>query len=318
MSTSPGIFVAKNGNQQVIISSDTSNLHFIGKASLNSLVEASGNNGGFRRWSYRIVCSKPPMPFLSMPVTGTGNMYGVSAIRIISTNYWEIEVITSGTYGNDSGYAPEVYIFADPSATTTATEPNGLLVFKDNGSISFDSRKEPLNITNGTSAQPPYNPINSPPTGLSARNCSSGKDGFRATNYSYITSLSNQGTKPIFFYPSNCQSEREATFYDQTSNCLWDQSDGYGGCLYYREIRKWNSTYWAYYRSGIAISSTNLYCGWIVVRADCAEQFIAYDEGWLGFNWNSVNRVGGIPPATNTNFNVRNDTILVADGSMYD
>jgi len=77
-------FSATNNYNQVLISSDTKNLHFIGKAYLYSTIKASDYYGGMRQWSFRIGTSKniAPLPFFSM----TGDeYYAISAVRQIST-----------------------------------------------------------------------------------------------------------------------------------------------------------------------------------------------------------------------------------------
>ena len=76
-------FSATNNYDQILISSDTRNLHFIGKAYLYSTIKASDYYGGMRQWSFRIGTARNivPLPFFTM--TGA-EYYGVSAVRQIS------------------------------------------------------------------------------------------------------------------------------------------------------------------------------------------------------------------------------------------
>ena len=73
-------FLATNNNNQVLVSSDTRNLHFIGKANYASVLDSFDTFGGMRRWLYRIEMplSVTPLPFITMP---TDNKYGISAVR---------------------------------------------------------------------------------------------------------------------------------------------------------------------------------------------------------------------------------------------
>jgi hypothetical protein len=158
-------FLATNQNGQVLISSDTRNLHFVGKAQLSRVINQFDGYGGLRHWAFSIDCNVTPVPFFTMP---TSDFYAVAAVRSVSVAKWEIEIIRSGI----SNEPPEVYVFADPRGATYAPDSNyGLLVLRDDGTPSFDSRYTPLVITGGTSVAPPHNPLTNPVINVSARFC---------------------------------------------------------------------------------------------------------------------------------------------------
>ena len=155
-------FLAVNNNNQVLVSSDTRNLHLIAK--LTSPAETlltSANYGGMRKWRYRVNSAVTPMPFFSMPTT---DFYGIS--RIVETSsgsgIWDIEVIRSGT----SDTVPEVYVFADPRAASSA-DTYGMVIYRDDGTPAFDSRLRPLVIYGGTTVNHSGNPRSSFPYSLS-------------------------------------------------------------------------------------------------------------------------------------------------------
>lgn len=86
-------FLAINNANQVLVSSDTRNLHFIGKAALVNVKSEFYTHGGSRIFVYRISSPVPVVPFFTMP---TYNFYGIIAIRDIGGSTWEIEVLMSG------------------------------------------------------------------------------------------------------------------------------------------------------------------------------------------------------------------------------
>jgi hypothetical protein len=86
-------FLALNNGNQVLVSSDTRNLHFIGKAALVNVKNEFYTHGGSRIFVYRISSPVPVVPFFTMP---TYNFYGITAIRDIGGSTWEIEVLMSG------------------------------------------------------------------------------------------------------------------------------------------------------------------------------------------------------------------------------
>jgi hypothetical protein len=259
-------FLAVNDNNQVLVSSDTRNLHFIQKLTgpRNDTISTTDADagiiyttdyfGGVRHWRYTVTCATTPVPFFTMPTT---DYYGVVRVQNKGDNRWDIEVIRSGT----STTVPELYIFADPRASTSS-ESHGMIVYLDDGTAAFDSRLKPLAVTGGKSLTHPANPKDSFGGGNAAigRDCSAGIDTrsqiFIPTNYNEFSISTESMTKPMYFYASLAQAERESTWTDSTEECTGFSV--YGNCLGYQTNQNWTSHYWAFYRGGISYSTAGL------------------------------------------------------------
>jgi hypothetical protein len=99
-------FQAVNDNNQVLVSSDTRNLHFIQKiaAPRNTVISATDPDagviyqseyfGGIRHWRYTATCATTPVPFFTMP---TSDYHAVVRVENKGNNRWDIELIRSGT-----------------------------------------------------------------------------------------------------------------------------------------------------------------------------------------------------------------------------
>ena len=151
-------FIAYNNSNQILVSSDLRNLHFIAKLTSPTLADQTDYYGGLRRLTYSVSCSVTPVPFFTCP---TGDFYGITGIKSNGSGSWDIEIIRSGT----SSTYPEVYVFADPRGST-ATDSHGMIVYRDDGTPAFDSRLRPLAVTGGVSVSHPSNPKPSYPYGL--------------------------------------------------------------------------------------------------------------------------------------------------------
>lgn len=325
-------FAAVNRNNQILVSSQTRNLHFVGKATLDRTIRQYSGFGGLRHWAFRIACKVTPMPFFTQP---SADYYGIAAVRKIDATTWEIEIIRSGT----STTIPEVYVFSDPSgATNFGTTKYGMQVIRDDGTPSFDSRLAPLAVTGGIAVQPTSNPLTTTPTGLSWEYCSSGmSDQFAPTTYNeYSVSAGESNSKPIFYYPSLAQAEREVSFSGNrclqqglyTYSCVvgfnsWSGTPIYGICGGYQCIRSLAgaSTYWAFYRSGIRFVSGKMRCGWITCDANC--HYAMRDTslgGVIGFYNAPSSEVstGGAWPYSNKTLNRTLTTVIIGNGARYD
>lgn len=280
-------FEATNTSGQVLISDQTQNLHFFGKAGLSikfsSDLTASNSPTAIVR-TYYTTCLSNPFPFFTMPVTGTCS-YGISRIYGAAGS-WYIELIQGGfnssldttAYNND----PEVYIFCNLAnrPITLAGDSNGLIVYGSNGTANtrvFDSRYIPLVVTAGFgNAYPPSNPydnaIQAQPgvAGYDGRNLaiSAHSNGysynsaeivgsFYPKNATYLSGAINN-SKPIYCYSAVGQCEREQRFQDYV---LWDERNylGFGSSGRFDAA----CTYWYTYRSSILSNSSGLYCTWL-------------------------------------------------------
>lgn len=303
-------FQATNNAGQVLVSSETRNLHFVGKAALNRIIKQFDGYGGLRHYAFRIACNVTPVPFFTMP---TADYYGVVAVRQVSANLWEIEVIRSGT----SATVPEIYVFADPRGVTARNTDYGMLVLRDDGTPSFDSRLSPLVVTGGINVAPPSNPLTVAPPTLSAKYCGSGQgaaDHMGANNRNTYQ-LAVPGAKPIFFYPSIAQAEREFSFHEWEDEC--DGFSAYGECIGFGRAYDWYSYYWAFYRGGIRFVGGYLFAGWIAAEFGCNWTYSKKSQ-FIGIGIGGSSGVGGKWPYSNETLNLTPTAVITANGARYD
>jgi hypothetical protein len=301
-------FLALNNNNEVLVSSDTRNLHLVAKLAAPSVTNSSSAYGAFVELTYTVECQVTPVPFFTMP---TGDYYGIAGIKNTGGYTWEIRIIRSGS----SGVYPEVYVFADPRAVVSS-DTYGMQVFRDDGTAAFDSRRSPLAVAGGTAVVHPSNPRSSIP-GLSARRCSSGSDhgGFTPNSESSAYPIAGLPAKAMYHYSSLAQAEREAQFYDRDEDCTG--LDVYGECLGYATTDEYRSTYWAFYRGGIRRSNNNLYAGWIVVKGGC--WWTTYeDNDFIGIDVGGGGGGGGVSPYSNQTINLSAAAVIIGDASRYD
>lgn len=302
--------LALNNNNQVLVSSDTRNLHFIGKPALHETRNSFDTHGGCRIFVYRVTSPFPILPFFTMP---TEDYYGVVAIRSIAASLWEIELLRSGT----STTMPEVYVFADPRAST-ATDSHGLVVYMDDGTPAFDSRLKPLTVAGGFSVQQALNPITALAYGLNPKNCDTSNaaagGAFAPTQYNTYTPTITP-SKPIFSFASIAQAEREATFATTEREC--DGISVKGICSGVSRVYNWTSTYWSFYRGGISRVGSEFRAGWVIVAFGCNWTY-SKDTSLIGIGIGGDSGVGGAWPYSNESLNIVSSPVIVSDGSRYD
>ncbi len=302
--------LAVNNNNQILVSTDTRNLHFVQKLSgPTEIVEVKSTHGGIHRLRYRVTCSVTPVPFFTMP---TLDFYGVTRVTSVGTGEWDIELLRSGT---NTTY-PEMYVFADPRAST-ATESHGMVVYRDDGTPSFDSRLKPLAITGGLAVTHPSNPRPTFPFSLSHAFCespdSAAGDMFAPDAYNSYT-VTGQPAKPMFFYASLAQAQRQALFYDYDEDCAG--VDKLDVCIRY-EYEEWWSWYWSFYRGGIARISNEIRAGWMIASFGCYYQY-RKESSIIGINAGGDAAVGGRWPYSNETLNLSSSSIIIADAARYD
>ena len=302
-------FLALNNANQVLVSSDTRNLHFIGKYTSPTVDSSTDYYGGMRRFRYRVTCNVTPVPFFTAPY---GYFYGITGIRNVGGDQWDVEMLRSGT----GDTYPELYVFADPRGKT-GTDSHGMLVYRDDGTTAFDSRLRPLVVTGGLAVSHPSNPRPSFPYGLSSDNCNSmGADAggfFAPTEYnSYSVSVPS---KPMYSYSSLAQAEREASFSRSSKDCLG--FDAYGGCIGYGTEEHWNSWYWCFYRGGISQESGTLKAGWIACYFGCHWSY-SKDSSFVGIGVGGDGGSSGAWPYSNETINLASTSVIIGDASKYD
>lgn len=301
-------FQATNKAGQVLVSSETRNLHFVGKARLDRIIKQFNGYGGLRHYAFRINCNVTPVPFFTMP---TEDYHGVVAVRNVAAGVWEIEVIRSGT----SATTPEVYVFADPSGVTARDTDYGMLVLRDDGTPSFDSRLGPLVVTGGISVAPPSNPLTVAPGSLSGKYCQSDPSDQMGPNNNNTYQVVVPGSKPIFFYPSIAQAEREYRFDASEEEC--DGIGAYGECVGAKRRYSWSSYYWAFYRGGIRHVGGYLFNGWITAEFGCHWTY-RKDSSFLGIGTGGSSGTSGQWPYSNETLNLTPTAVITANGSRYD
>jgi hypothetical protein len=302
-------FLATNNSGQVLVSSDTRNLHFLGKYSSPTLVKQTDSYGGLRHLRYSFSCPVTPVPFYTMPTASA--YYAIARIANTTGSTWEVDIITSSTSSN----YPQLYVFVDPRGITS-TEAYGMQVFQSDGSVSFDSRSRPLAVQGGGSITHPSNPRNASHGSLSARNCSSSfGSNFAPDNESGDLVVGTLPAKPIFHYSSLAQAERQQEYYDSEDECSsWDC----GTCVFYTTTKRWWSTYWTFYRGGLRISGTNaVRAGWITVEWGCNWRYNE-DSDFLGIGVGGSSGIGGYWPYSNETINLSSAAVIIADGARYD
>lgn len=313
-------FQATNNAGQVLVSSETRNLHFVGKATLNRVIRQFDGYGGLRHYAFRIGCEVTPVPFFSMP---TDDFYGIVAVREVSSKMWEIELIRSGT----SATVPEVYVFSDPRGIVGRSSNYGMLVLRNDGTPSFDSRLNPLTVTGGMNVAPPSNPLTVGPINLSAKYCSSDPSNQMGPNNYNTNPFTVAGNKPIFYYPSIAQAEREFTFHVSEEEC--DGVYSYGNCVGAKRSYSWNSYYWAFYRGGISMGTEIKFyqfrpytvpiikTGWVAVQFGChwTEE---KDSALFGVGTGGSSGGAGKWPYANETLNLTPTAVITANGALYD
>ena len=303
-------FLATNNNDEVLISSDTRNLHFLIKLSSPTISNSGTAYGGFKEYTYTLTSSYTPVPFFNMP---TNDYYGIVGIKNTTGSTWEVKLIRSGT----SSSTPSLYVFVDARGIdATVTDNYGLIVYMDDGTAAFDSRKGPLVVTGGTAVAHPSNPLLTSIGTLADSGCGSGTSSseFTPDNESVAYSVGTVPSNPIYHYSSLAQAERQASFSGYDEDC-----DGikYGVCIGFSRTDEWTSTYWAFYRGGIRKDGNNVRAGWVAVLGGCYWQSWS-DSGFIGIDTGGGSSGGGTFPYSNETINLASTAVIVGDGARYD
>jgi len=301
---------ATNSSGQVLISDEFKNLHFKQKKTSPDYTDRNSNGlfGGVKLMRYRFSLSETPVPFFHVP---SGNSCAITAVRSVSSGVWDVEVLTDGVN-------PEIYIFAT-AAVVSSGDSYGVQVFNSSNQVTFDSRAAPLLVTGLLSVAQPSQPSSSySASGLVAGNCGTSSSGYSGaftpdTSSNYSTSLP---TKPLFFFTSNAQAERE--IHVSLTEDVCDGIDlGKLGCAgAYREYQ-YDSYYWAFYRNTIAWSSGSVGSNWCVADWGCNWTYYV-DSAFVGIGTGSTSSSGGNWPYSNETINTFNNTVIIGDASFYD
>lgn len=123
------------------------------------------------------------------------------------------------------------------------------------------------------------------------------------------------GYKPMFFYPSISQAQREFSFSETDRSCTG--FNAYGNCIGFEDKYYYTSNYWAFYRSGVRYINGTLSCGWITVEFGCNWTY-KEKEKFLGIGIGSDSGSGGTWPYSNETLNLTPTTVIVGNGGDYD
>lgn len=126
------------------------------------------------------------------------------------------------------------------------------------------------------------------------------------------TTLTVGGQKPIYFYPSIAQSQREYQFIQKETDI------DLLGLL--KQYYTWVSNYWAFYRSGIRRNSQGVIeCGWITVNYGCNYFYSEVNTFFFGvIPIGSDSYTGGKWPYQNETLNLVETPVILADAVRFD
>jgi hypothetical protein len=330
--TNPG-FSAVNGSNEVLVSGLTDTLHFLTKANnaYNGPINVSNMYGGRRTYEFNfwMVDGFMPVPFFSMPVTG---FYGITRMwqaqrypaqtingyAYPARSLWAVELVVGGV-SSSQNFNPEVYIFAPAGAFKVwygSSEQYGMQVFKDDGSIAFDSRLKPLMVLDTVSLTHPSTPVSSI-GGVEAKYCNSANSAsvFAPDRYNVAGTMAPAVTKAIYSYHSMPQAEQRKSNSASHQECTGFE---YGGCVGYATTDQWSSTYWCFFRGGVKRAAVNsIHAGWVPYSWGCKQTHNSSDS-FIGFELGSGSYSNGLWPYSNETINLSEGNVIIANGAAYD
>ena len=329
-------FQAINNNNEVLIDSSAKNLFFLNKATFSSVTASETLMGGFRKLLYTIVSTKTPMPFFTIP---TGIYVALTRVTNTSGNNWDIELLVSGS---TTGTKPTVYVFIENDYILSPIGDYGMLVYNETSGITFDSRLKPLLVKSSTTISPPESPFTRSTAQMATYSDHGYGRGYLTPDdpsYNMNTGMIPDNvysktlsdtiiTKPIYFYSSIAQTQRDY-FCKENLSYFWCEVDDkifHTGCIIGKDIIKYIETKTSgFYRSGIngTISGTSiiLTAGWIGVGGAGSKPYVyEKDKGYWGqFPETSTSGGGNEWPYKNETINnASSNSVIIADGSMYD
>lgn len=291
-----------------------------------------GRGVGTSIYRYVTNCNSVPVPFFSQP---GWEFAGIIGVTNLGGGQWAIDIAQSGD--PNGALRPEVYIFAEADGNPTpfaANENYGLQVLAANGDTCFDSRRLPLNVTNGCYVHSGYPAIAS----LNGSMLDAGLGG--ANNPGYVLTTSSQDAcsrygvdtsietfvnafqsnvlKPIFNYYSIANCEQEFYLYGSWSE---EQSGSYG---FSSSSATWETSawFWCFFRSGIQSTGDSILTSWIAIDngARCITHTSSSGSSWWGASSRDSSSDGeyGTFPFTNQSKNLDPQFVMIADGSLYD
>jgi hypothetical protein len=335
-------FFSTNTNNEIIISENTVNHHYVGKAtytgSSSAQSQIKGYSGSYSRLDginylnyYIDVPLGDPLVFIhpkedifdiperkyaifkKYPVF-SGGLTRIH-IQVIMTGVIEDRHKYSGSILPE--YVPDLHCFDEPAfAPLSDNLPHGLQVYKEDGTIGFDSRKRPLAIIGGGEHEPPEDPTNG--SGLPGYTdghpwkYKTNDHDFRSTlrKNSVAVDVGNRDFKNIMFATSTIAQA-----------CWVREMHGYKNSRgWFSSQKHWSwASWWVMYRNccGLREDSTGLYfdSGWGPVKSGFYFSIRFQDGGLFGGGGGSSTT--GTPPFQQQTLNLRPSMFLLADATTY-
>lgn len=300
--------VVHDANNDVLISSDASNLHFCGKAvfkcndggSLGSFPNYNGVNDtnldGRVIYSYSIKIATAPVVFIKPSFYG--RWHALVNMENIGGSVWTFKVMVSG---NTPSTPPELYCFVPAKHLNSPSETHGMLVYNNNNNITFDSRLQPLALTDSDTFTPPVCPINDGCPGTTtghALNFSSLDWDFSSSDAYVARPITGVREELMFAAPSIAQAAYKRQMHG---------SDG---------VSDSTAMWWALYRAAFRIRDGYLDCGWLVFQGSYAFRSNSRSNGWYGGGDGSYD--SGTMPYKAKYINLTEQVYTIANHTRYD
>lgn len=310
-------FSATNTSGQTIISDEMENLHFLGKATLNS--NDGGNYGDFPGYSgsndtldgrviftYTITTTATPLVFIK---PSDYNRWHAVLTQSNSGSTWTFDVIASGL---STANAPDLYCFVNANNTSGTSSTHGLIVWKADGTTrTFDSRYNPLAISDGGTLMPPLDPTDG--SGLPgvtsghSWNYSSNDHDFRSTTRYTASAVTGTYSNLMFAAPSLAQATYKRQMHGYKRSC------GYLGCCCQDHYS--TAAWWVMYRNTFRLRSGYIDAGWTNYAAGYSFSSSFESGGWFGGGGGSYS--SGTMPYTAKTVNLTSNAYIIADSTRY-
>lgn len=300
--------VVHDTNKDVLISSEVSNLHFCGKAvfqchdegALGSFPNYTGVNDtsidGRVVYSYSIKMTTAPVVFIKP--SNYSRWHALINMENIGGSVWTFKIMVSG---NTPGTPPELYCFVPAKHLWPSEEKYGMVVYNKNWNTTFDSRLQPLALTDSGTFTPPECPLNDgcPETTSGHPLNYNSLDWDFSSSDSYISkTIVGNKNELMFAAPSIAQA-----VYKRQMN---------GGSGTNTSTAMW----WGMYRAAFRIREGYLDCGWLAFQGSYAFRSNAKSNGWYGGGDGSYD--SGTMPYKAKYINLTEQVYTIANHTRYD
>jgi hypothetical protein len=326
-------FSAVNSSGEIIVSDETENMHFVGKASrIGSPTEHAANwhtvgyggaiSGldmnleGWAEFDYTFNTAGNPVVFIRPSMY---DRFHALVTQSNSGNTWSFKIMVSGplnsTQVNVAASEPQLYIFVKANDAPPPGDGYGLVVYKSDGTTrTFDSRIAPLAIKNSGTGSSPSCPVNQGCPGVTSGhpwNHAVLDWDFRSGNGDKWNSYSISGTHTDLMFSATSIAQaaykRQMEGY-KCSDKPWPES----GCQQHWSTAMW----WVMYRQTFRLRSGAFDFGWTNYAIGYSFSSNYESGGWFGGGGGSYS--SGTMPFTPQTINNFSSTYLIADATRYD